>query len=153
MNKGWVMLNGSINIALNKSYTYNTAPSGSYPDNGGVQLTNGLINEQTYLGREMSVAWEYANPDFIINLGKPIHVGACWFHTGGGGSGIFPPSAINVYLSDDGVNFGASKGSCGGAVNNWCGFNFAPTVAQYVKVIATRSNQWTSIGEVVIYSK
>jgi hypothetical protein len=101
------------NISLGKPYTVTMAPNSSYPDTGGVELTDGILDSTNYA----DPAWQGRATtkiySFTVDLGATQvikEIRSHWLQDQP--SGIFLPKQLTCLISDDNVNFSAV-----GAVN------------------------------------
>jgi len=94
-----------VNMALNKSYTSSVAASGSYPDTGGTELTNGV-----YGGNFADPAWQGRTGNYFqtVDLGQNCLVGVYLINfLQDTGAGIFYPDRVVFSFSTNGTNFTA----------------------------------------------
>jgi hypothetical protein len=99
-----------INVALNKPYVYDPAPS--YPQSTDpedqVQLTDGLFSSRpgVFWTQKSTVGWVNARPVTVtIDLGSPQPIRGAGFSTAAGTAGVLWPAAIYILVSDDGKTF------------------------------------------------
>jgi hypothetical protein len=128
---------GTINLALGKPYTSSAPASGTYPDTGGVELTNGAYASQIYT----DAAWQGR----IINGGysQTIDLGAIYSVTRiftnflQDTGGITWPASVSFEYSSDGINFAGLGDAVPQAPNGklkkyqWTG---AAVFARYVRM-------------------
>ena len=93
------------NAAQGKTYVLALQPEPQYPDEDGKTLTDGTLGQPAYY----DAAWSgfLGVPEFVIDLGK-VETAIYGFEVstlGGGSAGVYAPTEITVYVSDDGVNF------------------------------------------------
>ena len=92
------------NVALGKSVTFISEPSGRYNDMGAKALTDGLYGGTTYV--ESWVGWEGRDADFFIDLGSQQsfkEVTADFLLQSG--AWILWPESVTYTVSDDGQNW------------------------------------------------
>lgn len=158
------------NIALNKPYTLSPAPNYSYCTDAGdvTQLTDG----QSWTGgsfwtRTSTVGWNVpsSNPAIIIDLGQAYPIKGISFNTAGGVAGVYWPNAINLSVSNDGINYysageltGISNSEHGDApaygtyqVHRYYTNSLLSTHGRYVKIEVVRQGQYVFVDEVEIY--
>ncbi len=99
-------LDVSFNKATGKAVTVSPAPAKNYPGQGGVfGLVNGLrsttgMNSAEWLG------WDGKDVEFVVDLLAPVDFSTVGLHTiASGGSWVYPPSAIEVFVSNDGAAY------------------------------------------------
>ena len=169
---------GDENIAAGKSYTHSVlfrqggadvgwghdpnAPE-AYPDEGECTLTDGVIpaDDALYSAVEW-VGFNSNDPDYLgyhfitVDLGAKTDLAKFVFKYGtvGLGQGISAPMTIEIYVSDDGQNWGdAVAGDVPDndetVVNGVCELE-AGASAQYVQFRFT-SGGWAFISEVEVY--
>ena len=96
------------NIALGKSYTWNTAPRYSLctDPNDITQLTDGEHTVGYFWTQEPTVGWILRNPlELTIDLERVEPITGVSLNTAGGVASVGFPSAIFVLTSSDGENF------------------------------------------------
>jgi hypothetical protein len=98
------------NIALNRPYTISPAPNywGGCTDSGdATQLTDGAYVTGSPLWTQAgAVGWYGAGTATItIDLGQVQPIRGASFNTAGGAGGVPWPSAINMSVSNDGINY------------------------------------------------
>jgi hypothetical protein len=142
-------------LSSGKTYTKNPAESGSYPDTGNAQLTNGLIREELYSGTEATVGWQNVNPTITIDLGSIYNVSRTRGYFGGGGAGgITAPATVAILLSTDNITYTGVATTTGiSNFEQWIEQTFATTSARYVRWQITRGGEWTMIGELEVYGE
>ncbi|MBI5360236.1 MAG: DUF2341 domain-containing protein [Planctomycetes bacterium] len=143
-------------VSAGKTYTKTPAPSGSYPDDGNAQLTNGLTRENLYSGTEATVGWDNIDPVVRIDLGSVYQIWQYKYYFGGGGAGgIKFPNQIAISASLDDVGFNPVVTGSGYAdTEKWITLSSAPVSARYVKFTITRNTAtpcWTMAGEFEVY--
>ena len=96
------------NISLDKPYTANMPANSSYPDTGGVELTDGILDSTNYA----DPAWQGRATtkiySFTIDLGATQvikEIRSDWLQDKP--SGIFLPKQLTCLVSEDNVNFTA----------------------------------------------
>ncbi len=152
---------GGYNAASGKSYTA-TQIQGGYPDESGKALTDGEYGEPSYASKPWVGC--LGTPEFVVDLGSKIdNVSAFMVSSlGGGEAGVFAPSMVTIYVSDDGVNFTkVASASYEKEANTSSGVLFdryvfadEPVSARYVKFEIKSGESWIFIDEVqVIASK
>ena len=152
---------GGYNAAEGKSYTTTEVQNG-YPDENGKGLTDGLFGEPSYADK----AWlgYLGKPEIVIDLGaKTDNISAFMVSClGGGDAGVFAPSMVTIYTSNDGVSFtkvaSASyekeADTSSGVLFDRYVFADEAVSARYVKFEIKTGGSWIFVDEVqVIASK
>jgi hypothetical protein len=143
------------NVALNKTYSCSPAPNGAFSDNGGAQLTDGLIRAQLAGAVEASVGWN-SDPTITIDLGSLKNVCRARDYHGGSGVGdVDSPASIIIQTSPDNVTYttviSATYPTETG--EGWDDFYFQSAPARYVKFVMTRRPlKWLTLGELEVYA-
>lgn len=101
------------NLALGKPYTATMAANPSYPDTGGVELTDGILGstdfaDPAWQGRATTKIYSFNIDLGAVQVIKEIR--SNWLQDEG--PGILLPKTVTYLISDDNVNFTAA-----GAVN------------------------------------
>jgi hexosaminidase len=133
----------SFNKTTGKKITLKTAPSSSYPGNGGsFGLINGAISEKGNNSIEW-LGWSGPNMEATIDLMVPNKLSSVTIHTmEQPGSWIYLPSAIEVFISKDGKKFTPAGTTTSyekdnsGFSSGYMTVSFAPTTARYIRVLA-----------------
>ena len=95
-------------IALSKPYTATMAANPSYPDTGGIELTDGIVDTTNYADAAWQGRATTKGYSFTIDLGAMQvikEVRSHWLQDRP--SAIFLPKQITCLISTDGVNFTA----------------------------------------------
>ena len=127
-----------LNKATNAKLSLKTEPSRSYNTGGAFTLVNGesaslpRINEQ-WLG------WRGSDMEALINLEKPVEIKEVqigFLHEEF--SWIYFPQSVDVYLSDDGLNFRSVAHRSLSTVSDmrWLVVEIASVKTQYIKIVA-----------------
>jgi len=93
-----------VDMALNKSYTSSVAASSTYPDTGGVELTDGVYAAPIYT----DPAWQGRTSNYYqtVDLGQNCLVGVFQINFyQDTTAGIYYPSKVTFSFSTDGTNF------------------------------------------------
>lgn len=147
----------ATNLAASCSYTVSPAPSATYPDTGGAELTNGSLPSTSTSGYADAgwVGWQNTDATIVIDLGSSKsfdHVNVYQHsHTS---KGIWVPSSISVLGSNDNSNFTALDSST--TIPQAPGWFVIPitssTAYQYVKVVCARTpaKEWMFLGEIQV---
>lgn len=141
-------------LSLGSSYTVSPSPNGSYPDNGGTQLTNGLIRENLFSSQyEATVGWLSSNPTITINLNKLAVLSYFKLYLGGGGAGdINIPTQITTSYSIDNSTYNSiGIGSSWSNAEQWVTINSNSLVAAKYGQATITANAWVMVGEIEIY--
>mgnify|MGYP001575616331 FL=1 len=126
---------GIVNADLlspGKSYTLTPSPNTGYTDPTLSKLTN------SNLAWGDSVRWSGINPVIVLDLGASYTLqSVSMYAMYSDGEGIFPPTSVEIQLSEDGINF-TSVGSITsftpyGSYSRKGTSNFADTLARYVR--------------------
>ncbi len=104
------MLESLNNISDGKVSIFNPAPNYSLCTDGDDEIQ--LTDNYTYVGtssmwsRLSTVGWVWKNPTITIDLGaiQPIK-GISFYTTARGAAGVYWPTAINIKVSDDNINY------------------------------------------------
>jgi len=144
---------GTINLALGKPYTSSAPASGTYPDTGGIELTNGvydtapLYTNAPWQGRIINGGYSQT-----IDLGNIYSVTRIFTNFLQDVGGITWPASVSFEYSSDGINF-ASLGNAvpqtaNGKVKKyqWTG---AAIFARYVRMTVPVST-WTFEDEMEV---
>jgi hypothetical protein len=147
------------NIALDKPYTATMPANPSYPDTGGVELTNGILGSTSYA----DLAWQGRATtkiySFTIDLGSREvikEIRSNWLQDAV--SGILLPQSVTCSVSDDNVNFTpvgtVKKPSLGDGTQSWWYTltDLNNIDGRYVRVqVKPGSNaEWTFIDEIEV---
>ncbi len=160
------------NLALNKPYTtsplyqqggadvswgWSDSAPVTYPDEGGITLTDGAIASSTAKYKDVEwAAFHPKSPDYITNgyssitidLGevKDVYRASVYVGTSYLTSGIYTPKLLELYVSNDGVNFEKvgetapsddSSKACS-AINIYSKYEYA--TARYVQIRISSGN-------------
>ena len=91
-------------LSLNKTYTKDPEAHASFPDEGGITLTDGVIGPSAHDSKYC--AWNYGHPVITINLGKKCKISYVRFHYLYDVSlGIYGPDTLEVKGSNNNVDF------------------------------------------------
>lgn len=97
------------NIALNKTYTLSLLPDYCYCSDTGdaIQLTDGAYTSGYFWCQESTVGWDSpnSNPIIIIDLKQVYPIQGISYNTAGGTANVAWPTAINISVSNDGINY------------------------------------------------
>ena len=98
------------NIAKGRIYTLSPAPNFSYCTDSGdmTQLTDGITTNFSCMWLlQSTVGWAFQSsaPTIIIDLGAIQPIKGVSYNTAGGVADVYWPTAINVSVSNDGVNY------------------------------------------------
>lgn len=156
------------NIALGKNYTLSPAPNYSYCTDPGdiTQLTDGTTwTGSSFWVQTSTVGWVSVNPTIVIDLGHVQPIQQISFYTAAGGGGSVQwPTAINMSVSNDGINY-YNAGDLVSLSNTQ--HNDAPppptiyslhcydaslqTHGRYVKIDVIRQGYYVFVDEIKIY--
>ena len=132
----------SFNTATGKKITLKEEASKKYPGDGAFTLVNGVINEKGLGKSREFLGFEGTDCEATIDLGKEEAIKSIkinFFEQRG--SWIYPPGLIDIYLSNDGINFQQSpnedraKAIPGEIRRNMTAGFYRPTTARYIKVV------------------
>ncbi|MDX1938323.1 MAG: family 20 glycosylhydrolase [Flavihumibacter sp.] len=128
-----------FNKATAQKVTLANLPSKSYPGDGAFTLVNGVWNERGLQKRNEFLGFSGTNLDAVIEMSslqtiKEVNVGILE----AANSWIYRPSAIEVYISEDGSNY-----KLAGSANQFtmvtplrkAGVSFQPQQAKFVRVV------------------
>jgi hypothetical protein len=120
------------NIAKGKTYAMSPTPNDSGCTDAGdaTQLTDGIYTAGYFWCQLSTVGWSYpsSTPTIIIDLGSIQPIKGVSYNTAGGCAGVQWPSAINMSVSNDGINY-SSIGDLAAISNSEHGD--APTYGTY----------------------
>jgi len=144
-------------LSLNKPYTVDPAPSGSYPDDGGVELTNGLIDQHGCCQVSCcDVGWSLLDPTIRIDLESIYHIDSVKVrYSRDNDCSIGAPSVI-VYGStndSDWTELGSDTFIASDNTCNWGEITGLSGKYRYIKFAFTRSNKWTMLSELEVYGE
>ncbi|PIE49279.1 MAG: beta-N-acetylhexosaminidase [Flavobacteriales bacterium] len=149
--------------AVAKNITYNIPCHDSYQGTGETSLVNTIRGTKNFHDGQWQ-AWLSKDMDVVIDLEKPVEVSKVTIGAmENQGPDIYYPTAVTVYLSDDGKNFkNAGQINRPYAANGGAGLmdfviTFAPQQTQYIRVVAKNlgvspkgSDAWLFIDEIVV---
>lgn len=148
-----------INIALDKPYTATMPANPSYPDTGGVELTDGILGstdftDPAWQGRATTKAYSFTIDLGAVQVIKEIR--SNWLQDEP--PSIFLPQSVTCSVSDDNVNFTAvgtvKKSSLGDGTLSWWYTltDLTGAKGRYVQVqVKPGSNAgWTFIDEIEV---
>lgn len=132
-----------FNKATGKKITLKTAPSPSYPGNGGAfGLINGASSEQGISSPEW-LGWSGPDMEATIDLLTTAKLSTVGIHTmEQNGGWIYLPTSLEVYTSTDGKKFtkagsaSAFEKDNSGFLSGYINVSFKPVTARYIKLIA-----------------
>jgi hypothetical protein len=147
------------NIALHMPYTATMPASPSYPDTGGVELTDGILGSTNYADPAWQGRATTKTYSFTIDLGYEQvikEIRSNWLQDEG--SGILLPKSVSASVSDDNVNFTAvgtvnAPAPGDGTLSLWYTLTDLTGVSgRYVQVqVKPGSNaEWTFIDEIEV---
>ncbi len=129
-----------FNKATGKKITLATAPTKNYPGDGAFTLVNGVQNEKG-LGRSREVlGWSGDDLEATIDLGNKETLSNAVVHAlTSGGSWVYPPRYVEIFISDDGQDFKsigkATAFEKTSVSNGFIKLSCAPVSTRYVKVL------------------
>ncbi|MBQ3003893.1 MAG: discoidin domain-containing protein, partial [Clostridia bacterium] len=161
-----------VNVAAGKSYTttaiYTTDGVQSWPDEGGVTLTDGAkasadagFSDPVWVGfNKQSADYDSSENGYgattVIDLGASTELSKVAFQAFGGDAGISVPYWINLYVSDDGETYTFAKYLEINTDNAVAGVNAyeldIDVTARFVKV-CFYGYGWIFIDEIEIYGE
>lgn len=147
------------NIALHKLYTATMPADPSYPDTGGIELTDGILGSTSYADPAWQGRATTKTYSFTIDLGSEQvikEVRSNWLQDEV--SGILLPQSVTALVSDDNVNFMAvgtvKKPSPGdGTQSLWYTLtDLSRVTGRYVQMqVKPGANaEWTFIDEIEV---
>lgn len=161
----WVFLFSGIMAASSygaitvSSYSSSPAPSGSYPDSGGVELTDGITNSVAW-GSGVNISysdvgalsgWLNTNPSITFNFAEPVTVRSftVWAADSDGHAGVGLPSSITLRTPSSSFSqtFTVTDPAGNGYTVPLSFSGFSVTSDQLI-VESTRAQQWTMFSEV-----
>jgi hypothetical protein len=97
------------NIAQGKTYTLSPSPNYPYCTDAGdaTQLTDGIYTAGNLWTQLSTVGWVWpsSTPTIIIDLGAIQPIKGVSYNTAGGVAGVQWPTAIDMFISNDGANY------------------------------------------------
>ncbi|GEM_PF-5977649 len=151
-------LDAVINIT---DYSYLNAPSSTYPDSGGVELTDGTdVTIAWGAGIGISFAdvaplsgWQSTDPIIRFEFGEMVTVqsATAWFADSDSAAGVGLPS--DVTLSTDGMSvvfsevFGVTN-PAGDGTTVPIGLNGFSVTTDHLILTSSRASSWTMLSEV-----
>jgi F5/8 type C domain. len=131
-----------INVAIGKPYTLNYTPSGSYPDVGNSYATDG--NTGNWFGVQ-----SVANPTITVDLKSVFGVYKIRLYSGYS-NGSYYASSIEVYISNDNINY--TKVGSSTAANTLIEISFASINARYVRIkVLSYVSDWFFIKDFQVF--
>ncbi|MDP0498924.1 MAG: PEP-CTERM sorting domain-containing protein [Verrucomicrobiota bacterium JB022] len=149
--------NAAAIVVIPESYSYSVAPSGSYPDTGGTELTDGVditlawgnginMSGQTaplvgWLNTDSSITFSFAEPQVFYSV-------TAFFADSDNAAGVGMPSTVTI---SDGADFSQTfnvtnpSGSGSTVATTFSGFY---VLSDTLSVSFTRNSQWTMLSEV-----
>lgn len=151
---------GSGPASTGKTYTKDQTPHPSYPDTGGVELTDGNLGADNNFGASWTGFDAVSVVNVTIDLGassSTIELLRASFYRSEG-DGIYRPASVEYFTSPDNVTYTSQGTTLLAAATNDSGnrwlYNktFSPTLtARYVRFKCTYTQQWMFIGECQVY--
>lgn len=128
-----------FNKATGKKITLINDPSPKFPGNGAFTLVDGIQNEKGYQRSKEFAGFEGKDCEAIIDLGKTTEIKEVVAHVlESNDNWIYRPKSIEVFTSDDGINF-QSAGKSDMFIMEYplkkVGVSFSPLSTRYVKII------------------
>jgi len=149
----------AVNVAMGQSYTIEPEASEAYPDEGGIQLTDGSY--EYAWGDMVGIADPVDNPVVVVDLGEQVdgitRVAGLFMRSFA--SGVNLPYSIIVSVSEDGEDFEvvglAARTEPAPPMNELINSVYwqdlaNPVSARYVKLDIRPRTGWLMISEVVI---
>ena len=129
-----------FNKATGKKITLTTPPSNKYPGEGAFTLVNGVQNEKGLARSTEFLGFEGPDCEVVIDLGSLQTINNATIHTlSSGGSWVYPPQYVEIFISQDGQSFtSAGKSEKFVPTNGSNGIikvSFTPASARYVKIV------------------
>ena len=154
---------GGTNSGQTKAYTESVVPSASYPDTGGIELTDGTLGNPSSFG---DASWQGhqnlgATPlDVTVDLTSAQRVGVVRsFHYHSPGNGIFRPAKIELFTSTDNIQY-TSRGSTvadaavNDAGNRWrYEFDLSGVSTRWVRFRITAGGEWLFSSETQVFAE
>ena len=136
-------ISGKTVISKGKSYTTTGAKHGSYPDDG-VRLTDGAKSETDGGSVASYSGWDaYTTAEIIVDLGASAKSNTYTLYGAYGFYGILPPTAFEVFVSNDGKSF-TSVGSSTEVVPVGVGKEMSDGIVNMYKYTVTAANDQTA---------
>jgi hexosaminidase len=134
----------SLNKASGKKITLTNEPSASYPGNGAFTLVDGVKNSKGMGKSSEFVGFNGKDLEAIIDFGEKTAVSEVRVKTfTQTASWIYPPSQIQVLISDDGIHFTAPEDEINtiepdknGISKIWFSLSHAAISTRFIKVYA-----------------
>jgi hexosaminidase len=129
-----------FNKATGKKITLTYPPSTKYPGDGAFTLVNGVQNDQGLARSSEFLGFEGPDCEALIDLGRVQTINTAVIHTlSSGGSWVYPPHYVEIFISPDGQSFtSAGKSEAFEATNGSNGIikvSFTPAPARFIKVV------------------
>lgn len=142
------------------SYTHLSGPNGSYPDSGGVELTDGItfskawtrpsttvtladvVNLTGWLNRDPSISFQFANTETVRSF-------TIWAADSDDSAGVGVPSSVTIRTADNSFTrtFAITDPPGTGSTVPFTFSGFSVTASELI-VSAERNFQWTMLSEV-----
>ncbi len=149
----------SAAIVSVSSYSASPSASPSYPDAGGVELTNGVTDvivwgtginpapsEQAKL-----VGWRNTNFSITFNFSETVNVGSftAWFADSDGNAGVGVPASVTLHTTGNSFTqtFDVINPPGNGTTVPFTFSGFSVTTDQLIMDV-TRASEWTMLSEV-----
>jgi len=133
-----VALKFNIHKAAGKSIKLSNSPSTKYNSGGNTAIFNGVMGSDKRYGDKEWLGFEGEDCIAVIDFGQPTECQSTKFRFfNGKGQWIYPPKSVEIFSSDDGVNFTKVKNFKvldGSQLIVSSTFNFEPITTRYLKV-------------------
>jgi hypothetical protein len=146
-----------------QSYSYGTAPSGSYPDSGGVELTDGITNSIVWNGSNSPsfaqvsplAGWQFSAPNILFTFAGPVTIGSftVWAADSNGAAGVYVPSSLTLSAPSAAFSqtFATVDPAGSGTVVPLTFSGFTVTTNQ-IRLTAVNPFNWTMFSEVQFFA-
>ena len=143
------------NLAVGKSYTYNYVPSGSFPDTGMLEMTDGILptfgSSNCWVDGKTAM-WQ-TSPTIYLNLGGEHEIQNVTLYscrgTPIGDAGVYEPAFVEFYGSNDNSSWVLLANVTSSSSGKFEADNIYKT-KKYLKIYSRAQGEWLPIGEVQI---
>lgn len=131
-----------LSLATSRPITLTHAAAAAYPGDGAFTLVNGVINEKGLQRSTELLGFLGTDCIAVIDLGQPQTLNRITAHTWEQTpSWIWRPTALEVYVSNNGQNFSAASGSATIEATATAWQAETPVLARYVKIVLRNRGQ------------
>jgi len=144
-------------LSLDCIYTKDPVPSGSYPDAGDIELTDGLVDQHSCGGIGCcDVGWNTGRPVIRLDLGCAYSISSVRVRYGEDHSiGVYEPASVEIKGSMDDITYITittfSEFTSQGDGCYWADISSLSGGYQYIKFIFVRGGTWLMLSELEVY--